>query len=434
MAQVLTAPARIQLAERLTQRTRYRQALVHLAAADKQSPGLSTVPLLTARIYLLQGRRTQAVEQCQAALRLNPDSPAARALLAQAQTPAPPAPPLETWTPSDDLRKQLDGMADKLSAENASQDRLRGSIDRQMRQLGQEGPYTQALEAAQVVAPGEYFLSSWGLLGEASELMQEISQLTDQVMEMRWIEYDLPDAIMDESDVLLKPGPVGSTARMAAAGEQLRQAGELEQATHQAALERMDRAAVAAGRLGLEVAPVFLELVASGNKDRPLGPLNDTHGALLQTQLAIAQEGVWQAQAEVDGALADLCALKIALYRASLTRLGAQGDAAQAAIYARVVDQIAGQLPPLPSLLAGENPHPPPPPLAGEGEQSPAPTDLGLAAEQALVPPEDQSPAAGKVITALPRKGPWDDRAYAGYVLMRLAWHRCQEETLSPPQ
>jgi Zn-dependent protease with chaperone function/predicted negative regulator of RcsB-dependent stress response len=438
MAQVLTAPARVQLAEQLTQRARYRQALAHLDAAGKQSPGMYTVPLLTAQVYLLQGRRAEAAAQCQAALRLNPYAADARALLAQAQAPAPPAAPPEAWTPSAELRRQLAEQSEKLAAEDAVRERLRGQVDEETRRLGTEKVYSQALGAAQVVAPGEYFLSSWALLAEAAGLMGEISQLSDQVMEMGWIEYDLPQEITDESALLLQPGPVGSAAQMAAAGEQLREAGDLEQATHRAALESMERAAAAARRLGLEVAPVFLELLASGNDDRPLGPLNDTHAALVQAQLAVAQDGLWQAQTDTDGALHDLCAIKLALYRASLTRLGAQGGTVQDEIYQRVVDQIAGNLPSLPSLLTGEMPHPSPPPgaptpLAGEGVQKEAPGDLGLAADRALVPSAEQGNPAEKEILTIPRKGPWDDRAYAGYVLMRLAWLRCQEETLGSP-
>jgi hypothetical protein len=380
-----------------------------------------SIPLDTARIYLLQGRRAEAVAQCQEALRIDEDWAETRELLAQAQEPAPPVAPLQAWTPSDDLRRRLKEKMDELSSEEHVRRQLRESISDDTRRLQKDQRYGQALEMAQAVVGNDNTLAKWALLGEAAAVLDSLAHLSDQVMEMRWIEYDLPEAITDESDRLLQPQQVGSTTQMEAAGEHLLEAAQLAETSHRQALEAMARTAASARRLSLQVVPVLAELLATGD-DRPLGRLDVDRGGVMQTQLSIAQVGLSEAQEETNGALRDLCAIKVALYQASLTRLGAQGDAAQDGIYERVLGQIAG-------------PHPLPPPghadvpLAGEK----APADLGLAAERALVPAAQRTDTVGKENLPAVGKGPWDDGAYAGYVLMRLAFRRCQEETLPAP-
>ena len=50
--------------------------------------------------------------------------------------------------------------------------------------------------------------------------------------------------------------------------------------------------------------------------------------------------------------------------------------------------------------------------------------------EQLLAAPAEPPAPAGKDKSPAARKGPWDDQAYAAYVVMRLAYRRCEEETL----
>ena len=413
LAESFSTAERIQLAESLIRRTRYHQALYHLQEARRQSPGLPTIPLHLASLYLLEGRRAEALAQCQEALRLEPDSAEARELLGQLEAQVSEAPPVHEWKPSLDLRSKLDEQMGVLAGAEEQRRQLREAITTETRRLRANGEFNRALEVAQVVGPDEGALGYWALLAEAARVLSDISRLSDQVMEMRWIEYDLPQVLFDESDSLLRPqAAVGSVEEMAAAADHLLSAAHLAGATHTAALERMARAAGSCRRLAGQVTPVLVELMATGD-DRPLGRLIFSRAALFQTQLSLAQAGLRRAETDADGALRDLCALKVACYRASLACLGAQASQSQDLIYRRVLAQLAAR------------------PVVDP--QTPREVDLGLTAQALLLPEAQPAPPSEKEKPTTVRKGPWDEEAYAAYVLMRLAYKRCEEETLPSP-
>lgn len=410
LADRLSAAERVQLAGNLARRARYQRALEHLEQTRRQGIILPAGHLLAARLYLQQGRGSQAAALCQDVLRIMPDSAEAHTLLEQAQAFAPSCPPQAEWAPDPVLRERLERQWQSLSAQTDRRRRLRDQISAETRRLRTNQDFERALQVAQVVVADESSPGYWALLAQAAALLGDLSRLSDQVMEMRWIEYDLPQSLREESNRLLRPQHnVGSAAGLQAAAQSLLEAGQLAEAGHVAALERMARAAVAARRLAEQVAPVMLGLLASG-PDRPLGRLVFSRLAIFQAQLSLAQQGLRQARADADGALADLCAIKVAGYRATLSRLGAQASPQQLALYQNVLTHLG----------CGR---------ASEASLAEAGSDLGRWAETSLLAEERPAPSEeGKMAAA--RKGPWDERAYATYVLMRLAALRCAEETL----
>lgn len=400
---------RLQLAAGLTRRTRYQRARYHLEEAGRQAPKLPTIPLQLAEVYRLQGQVTQAREAAEAALRLQPDWEAPQQFLASLDATEPTSPTPQSWAPAPDLRRELEQQLSELAAAETQRQKLREIISSETRRLRANAQFNQALETAQVIDPGDGALSYWALLAQSVRLLEGISTLSDQVMEMRWIEYDLPQSLATEAERVLRPQvSVAASGDMQAAAEHLREA--VQQApTQTLALERMARAATECRRLAGQVTPVLIELMASGG-DRPLGRLVFSRAAIFQGQLALAESGLRRAEAEADGALRDLCALKTATYRGSLARLGAEASPGQDLVYRRVLHQLAG----LPSEK--------PPPRA---------RDLGTTAETLLLPQTGTISAGKEEKAGTTRKRPWDSETYAAYVLMRLAYQRCVEETLS---
>ncbi len=409
MADRLSVGERVQLAASLARRARYRRALEHLEATRRQGAVLPAGHLLAARLYLRQGRGSEAATLCRQALGVVPDSAEIHALLQQVQALVPSSSVGGEWSPDPALCERLERQWERLSEQGERRRRLRDQITTETCRLRTNRDFERALQAVQVVAADESSPGYWALLAESAALLGGISRLSDQIMEMRWIEYDLPQALREESDRLLRHhDEVAHAAGLDNAAQGLLEAGELAEARHVAALERMGRAAVAARRLGEQVAPVMLGLLSSG-PDRPLGRLVFSRLAVFQAQLSLAHEELQRARADADGALADLCAIKVAGYRATLTRLGAQASPEQMALYRDVLGHLGGR-----DLSA---------------ETAEASGELGRWAETFLLAENGPSPAE-KDKPVRERKAPWDDRAYAAYVLMRLACRRCAEETL----
>lgn len=410
--QMLPPADRLSLAESLCVRSRYQRALAHLALAEEQAPDLAAAPLLAAQVYLYQGRRQEAEAACARAQRLDPADERAATFLAQARQ-LPQSPPAgAAWCPSADLKQRSEQVLAALAAQEEQRRALQERITTETRRLRTNQQFNQALEAAQSVAAQADSPAYYGLLAQAAALVIEISRLSDQVMEMRWIEYDLPEVLTGEAHALLRERPAArAPVEFERAAEHLLRAASLGKDKHLPALEKMARAATQARRLAGQVAPLFLELLGSG-QGRPLGRLVFSRAALMQGQLELARHGLRQAEAGVSDVLRDLCEVKQAYFRARLARLGAEASPAQLGVYQRVLAQVA-------DLLLG-----PQPDLAWLGG------DLGTAAQRLLTTPSGLEPGEEKPVSA--GKGPWHDRAYAEYVLLRLALRRCEEETLNP--
>lgn len=412
IAEVFTPDERLALADQLSARARYKQALKHLRAAQEQQPDLLPAYTKAARLYLIQGRVELAQEQCQRALALEPKNQEIRGLLGQARSGPEEATDGLRAELSPELGEALEQSLEELRGQEETRRQLREQIARETRRLRGNQQFNQVLQLAKSMTTPWQDLASWALLAQAAEMVVQISHLADQVMEMRWIEYDLPGVLEAEADCLLESKSlIPSPAEFNQAGEYLLQAAQLTQEKHVLALEALARTMVKARRLAGEVCPLFLELLAAG-EGRPFGKLVFSRVALMQAQLEIVRHDLEKAQEATHGVLTDLCAIKQAYYRARLARLGAEASRAQAGIYCAVLAHRYGQDSAQVQALWERQ------------------RDLGGVAEKLLDYPmkqpdtEENAPPSGK--------GPWDEAAYSRYVWLRLTAIRCAEERVSP--
>ncbi|HEY3398943.1 MAG TPA: M48 family metalloprotease [Armatimonadota bacterium] len=401
---MISAGDQLVLAEQLAGRARYARAAQLLEAAEQQAPELASLPAAAARVYQAQGREAAAREALDRALRLDPANADAQAL--REQLPAAAPAPAATWEPGTELRRNLDEAVAELSQQDKLRRKWRAKIASETTDLRANADFNQALEAAQVVAVEPAGEGRYLLVAQAASLLLELSHTSDQLMEMRWLEYDLPDCLVAESRALApaSPAPRGA-AEYEAAAASLQEALRRAATSHVTSLQKMAEASASLRRVALEISPVFLALLTSG-ADRPWGRLVFSRYALVQGEVEVARATLKQARREADGSLRELCAIKQALYQAQLARLGAGVAGARVTLLRQVVAQIVSGSP------------------AGAAELWRG-GDLGAATLQALLPPETEP---GKEKAREEAKGPWDDEAYARYVLLRLAARRCTEE------
>ncbi|NLO72863.1 MAG: M48 family metalloprotease [candidate division WS1 bacterium] len=403
----LTPERRIALAQRLASRARYQRALLHLQQALSLDPTRVDGHVEAARIYLAQGRPASAAEHARQALELAPHEAEAASLYLQSTGEVLPSPAY--WSPSASLRYKMTALQGQLAAQEPNRQRLRGRIAEELRRLHGNARFAQALGIAQGVTTDEADFLQLALLVQAAFVLQEIANLASQINQMRWLEYDLPSAFVEEASRLLRSeAHFGRGAEYDRAGERLARSEELARDEHLEALESLVHTAAELRRVGQQVAPIFLELVASG-RGRPLGPMLASRGALMEAQVLMAHGDLREVRPSTSAALRKLCEIRGGVYSASLARMGAGAGTHQALTYAEVL-----------ALCYENNPEKVLEIWNREG-------DLGSAAE-ALATSPITSPGPREVKDGGRENALWGESAYSAYVLLRLSSRRCAEE------